>query len=175
MSKHVPNWIRTLQITYLVTIVVWFADLVFVFYAASLASDENPDVGASFGLLQLALYAPGLIYFVFASQRLGRLDEVRVKKSAAVMFIVQRVTGIPALIGAIIGFLPALVNIPYILFFAPLEDKLSNAAFVAWVMVYVFSAAYVVAEFVKFRLNQSAKSAAEVANAVPTQVSASTE
>lgn len=167
MSNHVPRWIRTLQVLYLVTTSIWFAELVFVIYAAFAASGEYRTEGITIGVILISLYGPGLIYFVIASQRLGRMDEIRAQRSAAVLRIVQRILGIPALIGAITGALPAALGIGGVVFFIPIQEWINYAPVISWLMLYVFVAAYLVAEFVNLRQAQSAKVAVALATPAP--------
>ena len=161
MSTTRPAWIRRLQVLYVVTLGIWLAAVAYVAYAAIQIGDWS-------GMGTLAMFAPGLIYFTIASRRLDAVPEDVAKEKVRTLFRWQRITGIPALVGAILGFIPAAINIPMLLVLAP-GDQLYNAGMlVPWAMVYVFTVTYLSAEAVRRGLK--ARALAEQAAAPPKPV-----
>ncbi|MFM6968513.1 MAG: hypothetical protein ACKOWN_06300 [Microbacteriaceae bacterium] len=152
-----PTWIRKLQILYSVTLAVWIGSVIAVVTAAVKIGDWS-------GIGTLALFAPGLIYFFLASFRFSRQTPEAAITSRERLFKIQSATGIPAMVGAIVGFLPAAINIPMFFTMSP-EDQAYNAGFlVPWAMVYFFTITYVVAASIRRGLKAQSRAAEIAAN-----------
>jgi hypothetical protein len=169
MSTKTPGWLRKLQVIYSVTLAIWAVATGYVAYAESQVGFGSSFFGSS-GVVWLALFAPGLIYLTVASFRWAAKDAEAAKKSARTIFTVQRATGIPALIGAIVGLVPAAINIPFLFTLAP-HDQLSNApTMVPWAMVYVYTVTYLLVGSVQRGLKARA-----LAEAAPDEAQQTTE
>jgi len=169
MSTKTPAWVRQLQVIYSVTLAIWAAAVSYVTYAEFQAGFGSSWFGLS-GVVWLALFAPGLMYLTVASFRWAAKDAEAAKKSARTIFALQRATGIPALIGAIVGLVPAAINIPFLFTLAP-RDQLSNAPImVPWAMVYVFTVTYLLVGSVQRGLKARA-----LAEAAPDETQQTTE
>lgn len=157
-----PTWIRKLQITYGITLAVWLLSVAGVATAAVKIGDWS-------GMGILAAFAPGLIYFFITSMRFkGQSDEDRAK-SLKRLFVIQSATGIPALIGAILGFLPAVINIPMYYTMAPIDQTYNAGMMLPWQMVYFFTITYLVVAAIRrgLKAETAALNAAEAKGAGP--------
>jgi len=160
MKKRVPTWILALQIQYLVAFGLWLIGTVFVFQLDYYALSKFANI------VGMAQYPLWLIYFVVASQRLRWMDEARAERSAAVIFLLQRITGIIASVIAVYHVISAVYSVIYAVnngytlldyWNNPNGDPTGIADSIVAAMPFVCTATFVVAEIVKFRLKRSAE------------------
>lgn len=161
MSTTTPRWVRTLQITYLATLGVWIAATVFVVFA-ELQGSYGP---AWFGLSGTAImigFGAGPIYLTIQSMRLGKQEAEERNRTAQRIFAIQQVVGVPLLVGAILGGLPAAVNIGSFFIGMTPADQIGNAgSIIPWAMVYVYTATYLVVVSVRRGLRTAPADARE--------------
>lgn len=149
MSTPTPAWVRTLQITYLATLALWLAGTVFVIFAEGQGSYGAAWFGLSGTAIMLG-FGVGPIYFTIESIRLGKLPPAERTTVAQRIFTIQQIVGVPVLIGAVLGSLPAAVNIGSFFFWMTPADQIGNAGFIiSWVMVYIYTATYLVVAVVR--------------------------
>ena len=144
MSDDRPAWVRRLQVVYGSTVALWLAGLAYVAFAEFQVGFNGSFFGAS-GTAIMAVLGTGPIYLTVKAIRLSQLSPENRDKSAEKIFALQQVAGVPLIGGAILGLLPAAVNIGSFFSGMASVDQLTNAAFIIpWTMVYVFTATHLV-------------------------------
>lgn len=139
-----PAWVRNLQIVYGTTLAIWLVGFAYVAYADTQNADAGSWFGAS-GTLIMAIFGTGPVYLAYKSYRLSKQAPDAQRLSAERIFALQQVAGIPLIGGAVLGLLPAVVNIGSFFVGMTDQDRLTNAGIVVpWTMVYVFAVTHLV-------------------------------
>ncbi len=151
-------WVRTTHRLYFGSLIAWsvgFALVVVAHVVVLLNFRGGSDVQVIYaGLMLLAL--PGLLYFYLFTRKMLHTDEAQAQQIFSRVMVVQHVTGIVAMAGAVLGFLPFAANMIGLLTI-PFEDPslpvsdfwptlASNAGmFIPWISLYGFVVTYIVA------------------------------
>lgn len=167
-----PTWVRNLVIVYGTTLALWLVGFAYVAYADTQNTDGGSWFGAS-GTLIMAVLGTGPVYFAYKSFRLTKQAPEAQRLNAERIFALQQVAGVPLIGGAVLGLLPALVNIGS--FFAGMteQDRLRNAEFVVpWIFVYVFAVTHLVVMAIRrgIRARELAATQAQTGNAEKSEV-----
>ena len=157
----VAPWIKQAHRLYLGSLIAWgvgFALAIVAQVAVSIQFDGGPGIQFLYSGFMLAAL-PGLLYFYLSSRKMLRTDEAQAQATFARVMIVQHITGVIAMVGAVLGFVPFLVNFvgffslpfmfagdPEMQMASPWSMLAQNAGmFIPWISLYGFVVTYIAA------------------------------
>jgi len=181
-STAASKWIRNIYRVYVISFIAWAAATAVLLGRLVITKpSEGFDLTSPIASVLFMLCAlPGLLYFLLQSRAMQHADLAEANTRMNRVMALQNITGIIAVAGAILGFLPFVVNVlgvvgllftePQVIGDPALGDSINGgpAAFAAnlglilpWVSLYGFVATYVAA----LNINRQRKRAAQQATA----------
>ena len=156
VAAVVPRWSTNIYRLYLVSFIAWAVGTGVLLIADVLEpSDAELNLMHPFVAVLLMLCGlPGMLYFFLQSRKLRSAEPQRADTIMHRIMVFQHVTGVAAIVGAVLGLLPFLVNVSSFVItlftMTSLADWLmwlpSGLAFmIPWVSLYGFVATYIVA------------------------------
>ena len=154
-------WARQAYRLYLGSLIAWavgFGLVLVAQIAASIQSAGEPRIDILYSGFMLAAL-PGLLYFFLSTRKMLRIDEAAAQGTFNRVMVVQHITGVIAMIGAVLGFVPFLVNFvgfftlpfmfagePEMQMASPWSMLAQNAGmFIPWISLYGFVVTYIAA------------------------------
>lgn len=155
-----PAWARKTYVLYLVSLIAWavgitVATIPAVIMMVTYPSDEGFDVSPFFEVILMLCAFPGLLYFFVQSRKFRRFDPETADSTMNNIMTWQNITGVVAIAGAVIGFIPFSVNALGFLSLGLVNgDSIDGGSIaigpnlvmiVPWVSLYGFVATYICA------------------------------